>query len=107
MRAQRQSSQARKDGIIFLFVSLLIAFLAVAWEILGPLIPSGTSSFTIQDFAVFVCTCIGITFGIFGLRKLKPAGMSWSIAVLCILSLSTNGLILFSTSLDWLNPPEV
>ena len=102
-----QTAKARNHGIVFLRLSLLLTLLAIAWRILGPIIPTGTSSFTVQDFVVFVCGCIGIVIGVLGLRQSKPAGMSGSIVVLCILSLSANGLILFFTSFDWLNPPEV
>jgi len=102
-----QSRKAGQNGIVFLFISLFLALLTIGWRILGPIMPTGISSFTIQDFIVFICGVIGIAIGILGLRRTKQAGRPWTIVALGILSLSANGLILFFTSFDWLYPPEV
>jgi hypothetical protein len=104
---QVETSKAPKNGFAFLLVSFLLAFFLVGWASLGPMLHTGTSNFTTQDLIVFLGGCVGTVLWVWGIRQLKWAGISYSLLALVVLSLSANGLILFSTANAWLNPPEV
>lgn len=102
-----ETSKVRKGGIALLFLSFLLALFLVMWRLLVVRIPNGVSTFTLQSYMMFVVSCIGMVLGMWGIRRVKQADFSWLLIVLSVLSISVNGLMLFSTADSWLNPPEV
>lgn len=102
-----ETSKVRKGGIALLSLSFLLSLFLVMWRLLVVRIPDGVSTFTVQSCMTFVGSCIGMVLGGWGIQKVKRTNFSWLLIVLSVLSISVNGLMLFSTADSWLNPPEV
>ena len=49
-----ENARARKNGTVFLLLSFLLAMFDITWGTLDVRLPSGISSFAVQDLSLFI-----------------------------------------------------